>query len=311
MSRKRKQQAVALADGLELRAQPRLGQLGTATIFLVPAMLGFAIFYLRPTIIGIYTSFTNKELLRPTSKWVGLDNYRKVLDDDVFKNALWVTLKYVVINIGLQTVLAVFIAFLLDRLSRSRILRTLVLTPWLMSNVVVAMLFLWILDFRLGVANAFLEWLGIGAKPWFVDEAWVIPSVALINVWRHVGYTALLIFAGYQSIPGEVKEAALIDGCTERQRFFRVTLPLLRPVLAVVLVITVIGSFQIFDTISVTSGGGPVNSSRVIYLYIFEKAFQNMKFGYASSMAVILFVILGAVTLLQMRLLRANESDLA
>lgn len=303
---------VTAADPARVRRRPsRLGQLPTAVVFLAPAMLGFVVFYLRPAVIGIYNSFTNKQLLRPTSKWVGLDNYRKLVDDDVFRNALWVTLKYVVINIGVQTVVAVGIAFLLDRLSRSGFLRTLVLTPWLLSNVVVAMLFLWILDFRLGIANAILDSLGFDPKPWFVDEGWVIPTVALVNVWRHMGYTALLIFAGYQAIPNEVKEAALIDGCGERQRFFRVTLPLLRPVLAVVLVITMIGSFQIFDTISVTTGGGPVNASRVVYVYIFEKAFETMKFGYASAAAVILFVILGLVTLLQMRLLRANESDLA
>lgn len=304
-------QATAAQTNRVRRRSSRLGQLPTAAVFLFPAMVGFVVFYLRPTLIGIYNSFTDKQLLRPNSKWVGFDNYSKLLDDEVFTNAIWVTLKYVVINIGLQTVVAVGIAFLLDRLSRSGLLRTLVLTPWLLSNVVVAMLFLWILDFRLGIANAILESIGIEPKPWFVDEGWVIPTVALINVWRHMGYTALLIFAGYQAIPNEVKEAALIDGCGERQRFFRVTLPLLRPVLAVVLVITMIGSFQIFDTISVTTGGGPVNASRVIYVYIFEKAFETMKFGYASAMAVVLFVILGLVTLLQMRLLRANESDLA
>lgn len=296
---------------LERRRPSRTGDLGVAAVFLIPAMLGFAIFYFRPTVLGIWTSFTNKELLRPTAKWVGLSNYRKLIDDDVFINSLKVTIEYVVINIGLQTLMAIFIAFLLDRLVRWNTLRIFVLSPWLLSNVVVAMLFLWILDFRLGVMNAFLDWVGVGARPWFVDEHWAIPTIALVNVWRHMGYTALLIFAGYQSIPNEVKEAALIDGCTERQRFFRVTLPLLRPVLAVVLVITVIGSFQIFDTVSVTTGGGPVNASRVVYVYIFQKAFETMKFGYASAMAVVLFVILAFVTVFQMRLLRANESDLA
>ncbi len=286
------------------------GQLGTASVFLLPAMVGFAIFYLRPTVLGFWTSFTDKELLRPNSDWVGLENYRAMVDDDVFWNALRVTLKYVAINIGLQTIAAIGIAWVLDRLSGSRLMRTLVLAPWLMSNVVVALLFLWILDFRLGVANAFLEWIGIGSKPFLSSGTWAIPSIAVINVWRHMGYTALLLFAGLQTIPKEVKEAALIDGCGEVQRFFRVTLPLLRPVLAVVLVITMIGSFQIYDTIDVTTSGGPVNASRVIYLYIFEQAFGRRNFGYASAMSVVLFLILAIVTVAQMRLLRANESDL-
>lgn len=283
----------------------------TAAVFLAPAMVGFAIFYLRPTALGFYNSFTDKELLRPKADWVGLENYRDMLDDDVFWNALKVTVYYVVVNIGVQTICAIGIAWVLDRLSGSRLMRTLVMTPYLMSNVVVALLFLWILDFRLGVMNAFLEWIGIGPKPFLSSKEWAIPSIALINVWRHMGYTALLLFAGLQTIPKDVKEAALTDGCGEIQRFFRITLPLLRPVLAVVLVITLIGSFQIFDTVDVTTEGGPVNASRVIYVYIFDQAFGRRNFGYASAMSVVLFAILAVVTIVQMRLLRANESDLA
>lgn len=296
------------------RKPSRLGDLGPAAIFLLPAMTGFYIFVLRPTILGVQASFTNKELLRKTPpKNVGFDNYRELWHDDVFWTAMRVTGKYVVWNIAIQTILAIGIAVLLDKFSRSRMLRTLVLSPWLMSNVVVAMLFLWILDFRLGVANAFLEWLGIEPKAFLGDKAWAIPSIALINVWRHMGYTALLIFAGLQTIPREAKEAALIDGCNERQRFFRVTLPLLRPVLAVVMVITVVGSFQIFDTVDVATigPGGPANATKVIYLYIVQQAFEQRHFGYASAISVVLALLLFAVALIQMRLLRANESDLA
>lgn len=304
---------IALASSVTTAPDSRrdLKQAGTALLFIAPAMVGFVIFYLRPTLIGFWNSFTDKELLRPDADFVGLENYREMLDDDVFWNALWVTVKYVAINIGIQTVVAIAIAWILDRLSQSRALRTLVLTPWLMSNVVVALLFLWILDFRLGVANNMLQSIGLDPQPFFSSEAWAIPTVALINVWRHMGYTALLLFAGLQTIPRSVKEAALVDGCNEFNRLFRVTLPLLRPVLAVVLVITVIGSFQIYDTIDVTTEGGPVNASRVIYIYIFDQAFARRNFGYASAMSVALFLILAVVTIAQMRLLRADESDLA
>jgi multiple sugar transport system permease protein len=277
-------------------------------------MVGFFLFYVRPAIRGFQASFTDKQLLRKGDpNWVGLDNYRKLIDDDVFWSAMRVTGKYVIYNIVIQTIAAILIAVLLDRFSRSSFLRTLFLAPWLMSNVVVALLFLWILDFRLGIANAFLDWLGIEPRAYLGDKGWVIPSIALINVWRHMGYTALLIFAGLQTIPKEAKEAALIDGCNETQRFFRVILPLLRPVLAVVLVITVIGSFQVFDTVDIATigPGGPANSSKVIYLYIIEQAFARSRFGYASAMAAVLFLILALVTVVQMRLLRANESDLA
>ena len=302
---------IAPRRGMLRRRWGEPGHGRAALLFLAPAMLGFFIFYLRPAVLGFWNSFTDKELLRPKSEFIGLENYRDMIDDDVFWNALWVTLKYVAFNIGIQTVCAIAIAWMLDKLSGSRLLRTVVLSPWLMSNVVVGLLFLWILDFRLGVANAFLEWIGIGGKPFFTSDTWAIPTIAGINVWRHMGYTALLLFAGLQTIPKSVKEAAFVDGCGEARRFFHVILPLMRPVLAVVIVITVIGSFQIFDTVDVTTEGGPVNATRVIYVYIFDQAFGRRNFGYASAMAVILFLILALVTFIQMRVLRANESDLA
>jgi multiple sugar transport system permease protein len=126
-----------------------------------------------------------------------------------------------------------------------------------------------------------------------------------------MGYTALLVFAGLQTIPSYVYEAAEVDGSTEWKTFWRITLPLLRPVLVMVLVVTMIGSFQIFDTVAVTTQGGPINATRVIYYYIYERAFTRFDFGYASAMALVLFAILAVVSLLQLRLLRAKESDLA
>ena len=124
-----------------------------------------------------------------------------------------------------------------------------------------------------------------------------------------MGYTALLVFAGLQTINPQVYEAAPLDGASETRKFFSITLPLLRPVMAMVLVVTMIGSFQIFDTISVTTKGGPVNATRVLYFYIYDLAFGQLDFGYASALAVALFVLLLAVALIQMKLMRASESD--
>jgi multiple sugar transport system permease protein len=126
-----------------------------------------------------------------------------------------------------------------------------------------------------------------------------------------MGYTALLVFAGLQTIPTYLYEAAAVDGSSEWNSFWRITLPLLRPILALVLVVTVTGSFQIFDTVAVTTRGGPVNASRVIQYYIVQKGFQQNEFGYASAISVILFIILASVAIVQLRVLRAGESDLA
>ena len=165
------------------------------------------------------------------------------------------------------------------------------------------------MDYQIGAVNVFLDWIGLDRVAFFGESAWAIPTVAFINVWRHMGYTALLVFAGLQTINKSVYEAADIDGAGEGRKFFSITLPLLRPVLAMVLVVTVIGSFQIFDTVSVTTQGGPVNATRVINYYIWDLAFGQLDFGYASAVAMVLFVILMLVSLIQMKLMRADESD--
>jgi len=287
-----------------------LGDLKVAMIFIAPATLGFVVFYIWPTLRGAYLSFTEYSLLS-APKFNGLANYDRMIHDSFFWNALGVTVEYVVINIGLQTILAVGIAMLMYRLTKSITVRAIILAPYLVANVVVALVWYWMLDVQVGVVNTFLGWVGIDPIAFFGDSHWAIPTVAGINVWRHMGYTALLVFAGLQTIPSYVYEAAEVDGSTEWKTFWRITLPLLRPVLVMVLVVTMIGSFQIFDTVAVTTQGGPINATRVIYYYIYERAFTRFDFGYASAMALVLFAILAVVSLVQLRLLRARESDLA
>ncbi len=288
-----------------------------AFFFLLPSLIGFLTFYLFPSLRGVYLSFTDWNIIGNFGEWTGTENYAALLEDAIFWNSLKVTGLYVLINIVSQTILAVAIAVLMDRFTKSIFVRGTLILPWLIPNVVVALLWLWLLDPNLGVVNAAIEALGGESIAFFGNPDWVIPSIAIVNTWRHMGYTALLIFAGLQTIPGSLYEAASVDGSTEWQMFKGITLPLLRPVLALVLVITIIGSFQVFDTVQVATGGfggrpgGPINASRVIYLWIFENAFTFNKLGYAAAMSVALVLILLVVTAVQLRLLRASESDLA
>lgn len=281
----------------------------TALLFLVPSFIGFFGFFVWPTIRGLYLSFTEYDMLRD-AEWVGLENYEKLLSDEIFFNSIWVTLEYVAINIGVQTVLALLLAVLLHRFTRSVVLRGIVLLPYLIANVIVALVWFWLADYNLGLINSTLDWLGVERIGFFGSEELTMPTIALINVWRHVGYTALLIFAGLVAIPRDVYEAAGVDGAGEWRIFRSVTLPLLRPVLAFVLVITVVGSFQIYDTIAVTTGGGPVHASRAINVYIFQQAFEQRNFGYAAAMAVILMIFLAGVAFAQNKLLKADQNDL-
>ena len=289
------------------RHRPRT-DVGLGLVFILPATIGLVAFYIWPLIRGIWLSFTEYNLLTPET-FTGIDNYKRMVRDDTFWNAVRVTLEYVVINIGLQTLLALAIAVLMQRLTQSTFVRSIVLTPYLVSNVVVAMLWLWLLDATLGVSNQVIEAL-TGESVNFFSSTLAIPTIALINVWRHMGYTALLIFAGLQAIPNTVYEAGKIDGASEWTMFWRITIPLLRPILALVLIMTMIGSFQVFDTVSVTTQGGPVNATRVLQYYIYDLAFGRFQFGYASAIAVGLLIILAAITAVQYRLMRAGETDL-
>jgi multiple sugar transport system permease protein len=221
-----------------------------------------------------------------------------------------VTLEYVVLNIGFQTVIALGLAVLMHRLTKSTLVRGSLLLPYLIANVIVALVWFWALDYQIGIVNQILDWVGIDKVAFFGSETWAIPTIAFVNVWRHMGYTALLIFAGLQTIPATMYEAASLDGSSEWRTFWRITMPLLRPVLVLVLVITVVGSFQVFDTVAVTTGGGPVNASRVIQVYIIERAFDRSDFGYAAALSAVLFLILATVAVVQMKLLRGGESDL-
>ncbi|ATG52812.1 sugar ABC transporter permease [Brachybacterium vulturis] len=280
-----------------------------ALLFIAPATVGLLVFLVWPLLTGIYYSFTEYTTLTPP-QWVGLANYRDLLSDPIFWTSLRVTILYVAINIGVQTVVALVIAVLMQRLTQSTLLRSLVLAPYLVSNVVAAIVFLWILDTQLGIFNIFLQWVGFDPVSFWANETWVIPTIALVNVWRHMGYTALLLFAGLQSIPTHLYEAARTEGAGEITQFRRITLPLLRPILALVLIMTIIGSFQVFDTVSVTTQGGPADASRVLQMYIYQNAFAEYEFGYASALSVALLLILMVVTFTQYWLSRAGHSDL-
>jgi len=282
----------------------------TAWLFIAPAALGFAVFFLYPTLRGIYLSFTEYSLFG-APQFVGLDNFAAIADDALFWNSMKVTLWYVVLNIGFQTTIALGLAVLMHRLTKSGIIRGSILLPFLVANVIVALVWFWMLDYQIGIVNTMLGWVGIDPVAFFGSENWAIPTIAFVNVWRHMGYTALLIFAGLQTIPTTVYEAASVDGASEVQTFRKITLPLLRPVLVLVLIITVTGSFQVFDTVAVTTKGGPINATRVIQVYIVERAFGRSDFGYAAALSVILFIILAVVAYAQNKWLRGGESDLA
>jgi multiple sugar transport system permease protein len=291
-------------------SRTRRAETFTAWALILPALIGFLVFYAWPTLRAIEISFTDWNLMREPS-FVGFHNYAAMLDDGQFWQGMKVSAYYVALNIPLQTALGLFLAVAMDRLSRSLLVRSAILLPYLLSNVLVAMMWLWMLDPVLGLVNSLLDIVGIDRQPFFggVDQALI--TVAAVNIWRYTGLVAMLFLAGLQNIPRYLYEAAALEGASEWQMFWRITLPLLRPVMVFVLVTSVTGSFQIFDTIAVTTNGGPLDSTRALVYYIVQNAFSYYKMGYASAMSMTLCVLMLLYTLFQMRIMRASEHDLS
>jgi ABC-type sugar transport system permease subunit len=291
------------------RAGRRNHQAPLAWLLITPAGAGFIIFIAYPALRGIYLSFTSFHILTP-AHWIGLANFRQMFHDSVFWSSLRVTVYFVVLSVAIGIGVSLVTAAVLHRLTESTVIRGLIILPFLISGVVAALAWSWMLDPVLGIVNITLAKLTGQTVEFLGAGSWAIPSLAMISVWKSMGYNAILIVAGLQTIPVELYEAGRIDGASEFQMFRRLTIPLLRPILAMVVVLTVISSFQVFDIVDVTTQGGPANATMVLPMYIYQKAFSDFDFGYAASMSLALFAMLIVITFVQMRLARANESDL-
>ncbi len=287
----------------------------TAYLLILPSLVGFIVFFLLPSINALQISFYNWNLLQPP-KFVGLENYQDLFADKRFLRAMRLTFYYVLLTVPLQMILGVALANFLDT-TRNRLaswLRNIMVLPWLLPPVVAATIWLVMLP---TVINTFLELVGIGKQPFFASPNQVLATIASISVWQYTGYSAILFLAGLQSIPKELYQAAAIDGTNAWQRFWHITVPLLRPTTAFVLITSLVTSVQVFDTVAIVTGtgptgGGPVGASRVIMFYIFNKIYnQAFKMGMATAASIILLIILITAAFLQLRLGKANRSDLA
>ncbi|MFJ9784657.1 carbohydrate ABC transporter permease [Amycolatopsis sp. NPDC101161] len=279
-----------------------------AWLLIAPALAGFAVFFAYPTVRGLYLSFTEFHVLTDP-RWIGLGNFHELAGDGEFWHSLLVTVYFVALSVVLGVLVSLVTAVILHRLAVSATIRGLMILPFLISGVVTALVWSWMLDPQLGIVNLLLTKLTGEPVLFFGSGAWAVPTLAGLNIWKSMGYNAVLIFAGLQTIPATVYEAGRIDGASELQMFRRLTVPLLRPILVMVVVLTVISSFQIFDIVQVTTKGGPADASKVLQMYIYDKAFGQFDFGYAATMSLALFVLLAAVTFAQLKLARAGESD--
>jgi multiple sugar transport system permease protein len=272
----------------------------TAFAFLAPSLVGVVVFLVVPVVMVFVLSLTQWNLLTPL-KWVGFSNYGNIFTHDGFGHSLLVTGYYVLLNIPVQTVLALGLAMLLKTKRRgSSIIRIICVLPFLATPVAMGVVWNWFFS-PTGIVNQIIGHLGITGPAWLSDAATALPVIAFANIWQYAGYNMLFFLAGLQAVPPALYEASGLDGASKAQQFRRITLPLLRPTLLFVLVTGVIGSFQVFDTVYVMTDGGPGNVTEVANLNIYNTAFAGFRIGEASAMSVVLFLVILVITVLQFR----------
>jgi multiple sugar transport system permease protein len=273
-----------------------------AHLLLIPTYIGLFGLVLGPVIAGFVISFFRWDIITPP-EYIGLANYRGLADDPLFWKALRNTTYYVIGAIPPAVILSLLLALALNQPLRARaFFRTSYFLPVVSSTVAVAVLWGWMFNTQVGLINHLLSFVGIGKVPWITSETWAMPAVIIMSVWKSLGYNMILFLAGLQSIPEEYHEAAMLDGAGSLRRFWNITLPLLSPTTFLVVILSVISSFQVFEQTYILTGGGPSNSTLTLVLMIFYRGFQDFRMGYASAIAYVLFLIVFLLTLLQWRL---------
>jgi ABC-type sugar transport system permease subunit len=280
----------------------------TGYSFLAPSLIGVLLFLAIPVLIVFVLSFMRWNLLNPAS-FVGFGNYLDIFRYENAGHALLVTAYYVLLNIPAQTVIALGLAMLLRRKMRGAgLVRVLCVLPYLATPVAMAVVWNWVFNPTNGIINTLLADIHITGPSWTSSSVWAMPVVAFANIWQYVGYNMLFFIAGLNAIPTSLYESASVDGASAANKFFRLTVPLLRPTLLFVLVTGFIGSFQVFDTVYVLTQGGPGDSTQVMNQLIYQEAFTNFNLGDASAMSIVLFAVILVITIAQFTYFRRRTT---
>ena len=271
-------------------------------LFISPFYILFLIFGVYPILLSLYLSFTEWKGLGPI-KFVGLQNFELLFKDKVFWQSMTNGIILFFMYVPIMTFMALVLAVILNskRVRGFRFFRTLLFIPYIMNIVAAGFTFRLLLNQKYGLVNALLGIVNIPPVPWLESIWGGRVSLCLLVIWAWLGYNMVIMLAGLQTIPSELTEAALIDGASSIQAFFYVTIPLMRPVILFSVVLSTMGSFNLFSEIYNLTGGGPINATLTPVIVIFNQAFENFRLGYASAMAYLYFIILFVLTLLQFR----------
>ena len=284
----------------------------TGWLFVSPALIGFGIFTFGAILYSLYLSFTDYDMFG-TPEWVGLENYIKAFtNDEYFYQYFGNTFYFAIVLVPVVLVISLFLAILINkkvgRLTKAY--RVALFLPSITSTVAVSMVWLWIFNPDMGILNNFLTAIGFHNPPmWLSDPEWSKPALIIMRVWQMSGYYMLLFLAGLQTIPETLYEAAEVDGASSWQRFTRITVPMLSNTTFVVVILLIIESFNMFESIFVMTEGGPLGSTSTIMYYSYEQGFMSYNMGYASALAWIFFALILVFTLIQFRFRREQGGE--
>ena len=284
----------------------------TGWLFVSPALIGFGIFTFGAILYSLYLSFTDYNLLG-SPEWLGLENYiRAFTNDQYFYQYFGNTFYFALVLVPVVLVISLFLAILINKKvgKIAKAYRVALFLPSITSTVAVSMVWLWIFNPDMGIMNNFLTAIGFHNPPmWLSDPEWSKPALIIMRVWQMSGYYMLLFLAGLQTIPETLYEAAEVDGASSWQKFRRITVPMLSNTTFVVVILLVIESFNMFESIFVMTEGGPLGSTSTIMYYIYEQGFMSYNMGYASALAWIFFALILVFTLIQFRFRREQGGE--
>ena len=275
------------------------GRDNSAYLYLAPVLIGFAVFTVGPIVATLYLSFTHYEI-GSSPAFVGTQNYHELFASELFWQVVRQSLWYVVLYVPLSVLTSLGLALLLERpIAGLGFFRTVYFLPVVTSMVAAAIVWSWLYNGELGLLRFMLSKIGIDSPRWLEDPHWALPAIAIMGVWKNAGYNMMIFLAGLANVPKDTLEAAVLDGARPLSRFFRVTLPLISPVLFFVTIVTTISAFQIFEQTYVMTKGGPANSTLTLSFYVWQEAFQFFNIGTASAIGYVLFAIVAVVTAIQ------------
>lgn len=278
-----------------------------ALLFVAPALILLSVFIFYPMVKALLISFQNYNLISSESSFAGLANYRKLLSDETFGSSLWHSFYFAIVVLPVQTAISLGVALLVLKKSRGvGFFRTVYFFPVVVSFAIASTVFRLIYNKDYGMLNIVLKGIGLPSVNFLSDPSLSMLGIIVLCIWHAVGFVMVIFLAGLNNIPDSLYEAAHVDGAGPVQRFFRITLPLLKRTTAFVVIITTMESLKIFIPVYITTSGGPAGSTSTVVHFIYETAFKQMNMGYATAAAFLFFFLVLIVSIVQLRVFKTD-----